>query len=274
MNCPRCASPSGPDDRFCTACGMSLEQVTRPAAPMPQTMPAQTVPAQTMPAQTVPAQATMYVPAGGMSAWATPNGSLPAVARLVAGTPLQVVQSQGGWAHVQAANGWTGWVDGRYLTAVAPAGGFVPAGATASRPATAASGQEWLRYLAAAGAVLAVLGALLPWIDAGGSSENAFGTPAAFLVDFKTTAGDGFNVGFVVLALAAATAALSFVKEPWAPTAVRVGGIVLAAVGLLFVVQLFRLANFFDVSLSDLIGVGAFLVIAGGVAAAFARPAT
>jgi RsiW-degrading membrane proteinase PrsW (M82 family) len=72
----------------------------------------------TMPGQAPPApiafQPTHLVPAGGMPAWAVPDGTTQATP-LAAGLPLAVVQQIGDWAQVRAVNGWTGWVDARRL---------------------------------------------------------------------------------------------------------------------------------------------------------------
>lgn len=55
------------------------------------------------------------VPAEGLQAWATPDPATPVVATLDPGLPVKVVETAGDWARVVAANGWTGWVDGRRL---------------------------------------------------------------------------------------------------------------------------------------------------------------
>lgn len=58
---------------------------------------------------------TRVVPPEGMQAWAAPDPQGGVVANLAAGTPLAVIDESGAWAHVRAANGWEGWVDGRRL---------------------------------------------------------------------------------------------------------------------------------------------------------------
>jgi len=55
------------------------------------------------------------VPPGGMAAWLAPDGArLPAIV-LPERAELLVEARSGPWARVRAANGWTGWVDGRLL---------------------------------------------------------------------------------------------------------------------------------------------------------------
>lgn len=69
---------------------------------------------------------THVVPQGGLPAWPEPDGSRPVAANLHAGTELRVTERRADWAHVEAGNGWAGWVDARRLvgrgTAVATAG--------------------------------------------------------------------------------------------------------------------------------------------------------
>jgi CRP-like cAMP-binding protein len=61
--------------------------------------------------------ATHVVPSSGLLAWVQPDPSQEPVATLAAGVELRVVGETGVWAHVEAANGWRGWVDGRALVA-------------------------------------------------------------------------------------------------------------------------------------------------------------
>ena len=80
-------------------------------------------------------EATHVVPQGGLPAWSTPDGSQPATANLAAGTELRLVEQLGPWAHVEANNGWTGWVDTARLAA--RSGAATTAVATAVAPAVA-----------------------------------------------------------------------------------------------------------------------------------------
>jgi SH3-like domain-containing protein len=54
-----------------------------------------------------------------MDAWAVPDPTQRAVARIDGGVPIKVTEVAGAWAHVLCSNGWTGWVDYRILV---PAG--------------------------------------------------------------------------------------------------------------------------------------------------------
>lgn len=53
---------------------------------------------------------THTVTASGLPAWATPDSSTSVIATLAKGTQLQLVGSSGGYAQLQAENGWSGWV--------------------------------------------------------------------------------------------------------------------------------------------------------------------
>lgn len=80
---------------------------TQPAAPL------------SWPAAPQPAPATWApshrVPAGGITAWDTPEPIRQPIAILPEHTELVVLTWAGEWARVRVAGGWTGWVDGRLL---------------------------------------------------------------------------------------------------------------------------------------------------------------
>ena len=91
-----------------------------PVQPAPvQPAPVQPAPAQPAPATGVPWTRSHVVPAGGMPAWDAADPNRAPIATLPAGVELQLVRTYGGWGLVQAANGWSGWVDASKLV-VAP----------------------------------------------------------------------------------------------------------------------------------------------------------
>lgn len=92
VQCVFCATELTPDDRFCRGCGRSGGEA-RGTAWVP----------------------THVVPAGGLYAFERPDPSLSPSTTLEAGLPLQVRQTRGAWSEVVASNGWTAWVDGRFL---------------------------------------------------------------------------------------------------------------------------------------------------------------
>jgi drug/metabolite transporter superfamily protein YnfA len=115
------------------------------------------------------------------------------------------------------------------------------------------------------GAVVAGVSTLLNWLDLGFTSANGFDVPVAFLVDYKTVADSSFTVGLVALVLAVVALAAAFVRQPAMRIAARVAGGLLVLVGLAYMVQMYRVADTADVSLSDLMGVGPLVAIVGGV---------
>ncbi|MHC3469970.1 SH3 domain-containing protein [Streptomyces sp. 7R007] len=91
---------------------------------------------------------THVVPRHGMPAWETPDPARPTVP-LDPLLPVQLVERRGDWGHVVCANGWSAWVDGRYLVAVPddpPAAGGPLAGADDPRPLLARAEQALARY--------------------------------------------------------------------------------------------------------------------------------
>jgi hypothetical protein len=114
---------------------------------------------------------------------------------------------------------------------------------------------------AAAGGVAA----LLPWLRGGIDNPNGFDIPVNFLVDYETVADHDFTVGILIVVFAAAALVGSLVRQgPW-PKMVRPAGIGLATVGALFLLQLFRLTNEFDISYTEVVGVAPLLALAAGV---------
>ncbi|MEU5317813.1 hypothetical protein AB0G67_13955 [Streptomyces sp. NPDC021056] len=62
---------------------------------------------------------THVVPQHGMPAWEAPDPARPTVP-LDPLLPVQLVERRGDWGHVLCANGWSAWVDGRFLVVVPP----------------------------------------------------------------------------------------------------------------------------------------------------------
>jgi len=60
---------------------------------------------------------THTIPDGGLDAWAAPDATVAAVARLDAGLDVQLLKRQGDWAQIRCSNDWEAWTDGRLLVA-------------------------------------------------------------------------------------------------------------------------------------------------------------
>lgn len=98
------------DGALAVVCDL-LEDAASPA-PVTSAPPA----AASAPPATAPAWApTHLVPAGGMPARANPDPAEAPIERLGEGLGVQVAERRGDWACVVCENGWTAWVDGRYL---------------------------------------------------------------------------------------------------------------------------------------------------------------
>ena len=227
-------------------------------------------------------------PAQGLRTWSRPDGSLPNGPEIPAGLELELVERLGDWADVRCSNGWSAWVDARALVALAapppplapavaappPPRAPAPAPTTAPEPVVAAfvapvAGTSVLsvpstlagRIVFAAGVALGAL-TFLPWISAGTFSATSWKVPAAFLVD--TTSDGAPWLAWLLLALGAATVllAMSGRGAAWA----RVIGAVIAAVGVLFVVQIERSPG----GSFDNIAAGPWLTILAGLTCAAA----
>ena len=132
-----------------------------------------------------------------------------------------------------------------------------PAGPVAGRP---------LRPLALGGGLALVVASLLPWISTDGApSTNAFDIPIQFIWDLNTADGP-VKIGFVVLALGAAAAVLSFVPRT---TAIRrICGSVALVIVLGFALQLYRSIDAAGGASGDVfgvIGIGVYLALAGAI---------
>ncbi|MEV6959934.1 hypothetical protein AB0M97_12185 [Streptomyces sp. NPDC051207] len=94
---------------------------------------------------------THVVPQDGLAAWDEPDPARPTVP-LDPLLPVQLLQRRGDWAQVLCSNGWSAWVDGRFLIAVPqdpPAAGSPLTRTADPRPLLARAEQALARYLAA-----------------------------------------------------------------------------------------------------------------------------
>jgi len=94
---------------------------------------------------------THVVPQHGMAAWEAPDPARPTVP-LDPLLPVQLLERRGDWGHVLCANGWSAWVDGRFLVAVPkdPPVADAPLARTADpRPLLARAEETLTRYRSA-----------------------------------------------------------------------------------------------------------------------------
>ncbi|MFI5685139.1 hypothetical protein [Streptomyces sp. NPDC051636] len=94
---------------------------------------------------------THVVPQHGMPAWEAPDPDRPTVP-LDPLLPVELVERRGDWGHIRCANGWTAWVDGRFLVSVPddpPVTGGEVDGTTDPRPLLARAERALADYRAA-----------------------------------------------------------------------------------------------------------------------------
>ena len=152
-----------------------------------------------------------------------------------------------------------------------PTGPPVGWGQTTAQPtytpaytAAPSAGASGLRPLALGGAALAGLSLLIEWVQNGG---KPFDIPASFLFDYKNFDQSSLSVGLVVALLGGTLLLAAVLANPGLRAAGRWVGRLLAAVGVVFILQLFRATQDVDVSITDAVGFGPFVVVIGGVLA-------
>jgi hypothetical protein len=112
------AEVSLPDEVYAGVTPAAPAQAATPAAAPTAAPTAPPAPAGPPPVAAAPWKATHLVPAGGMQAWEKPDPSAAPIANLEARVDVQVTEELGAWAHIVCSNGWSAWVDGRYLERV------------------------------------------------------------------------------------------------------------------------------------------------------------
>jgi hypothetical protein len=117
------------------------------------------------------------------------------------------------------------------------------------------------QILALVGSAIIVISGFLDWVDGGG---NAYDGPAMILFDSSPSDG-GLKLGIVVLLLGAVCVLGVFLQPVrWLTL---VGGALAIVVGLRFMQQINTLVEGSGQSLTDVIGIGVYGVIVGGVVA-------
>jgi hypothetical protein len=238
-----------------------------------------------------PGAEVRHVPATGIDVWAAPDPSQPPVGSIAGGTAVTVVGRRGQWVHVQAEGGIDAWVDGSALAGIA-----VGASATAAPVSPAAEPTERTAggpvvvekqrgpftvgtgpVIGAFGAVVAIVGAALPWLQNArhpgaiiGESFSAFDIPLSFLSDWKNLGETGFSLGALIVIVAAVALVLSLVAGGGIIR--RILGGVLVIVAVVYVLQwqdyLSSGSRGLGTGLNvwDIVDYGVLLTFGGGVA--------
>ena len=129
-----------------------------------------------------------------------------------------------------------------------------------------------VRPLALAGALIAALGVFLDWTGGDSSGLTSLHVPWSFLYDYNNASSDTVTVGVFVLILAACAACTAVIPQPTLRRASRPIGVVLVIIAVSFIVQLTRLANYLDASVTDVLGAGAFTTMVGGILLIVQKP--
>ena len=223
--------------------------------------------------------ATHAVPPEGLPAWAEPDPGGPVIANLAGRVELRVVERRADWAHVDAENGWQGWVDGRRLVAT---GAVTPQAPQPIPPTTTEEAEPAptrsisLRSVAA---FAVPISGFLPWFGSwlGDASSSAADVPAAFL--WSPYAELRFpNMGTVMLVVGAAVLATEYVRK-YAQYRRIAAGVTIGVVAL-YLVQMFRLfldwEGEFATAVSSMVteglAIGPLLALAAGIVLLVTQP--
>ncbi len=120
-----------------------------------------------------------------------------------------------------------------------------------------------IRPLALVGAAAVLVGVFLPWVSDALGGGNGFDVPLSFLWSLQNA--DGVKLGVLMLVVAGAATALSFV--PGTGPLRRILGLVAMAVAVVYGIQLFRLIDQLGGSAGDVLdtlGVAPYVTLAGG----------
>jgi hypothetical protein len=178
------------------------------------------------------------IPADGLSAWAAPDATQPPAAKADPGLQVRLLERSGDWAHVEFANGWKAWVDGRLLFPLdAQLAEKVDASLTMGQRIRETMGApRRTTPLPAIGCALVVLGSFLPWASALGVSVDAWELSGWGLLTREPTT---FNVRAGVFLLVTLLACVPYlIRRPWPrivytalasiPLSLTIGGLLLA----------------------------------------------
>jgi len=204
---------------------------------------------------------THALPVGGLDAWDTPDPSQPPSAHLDGEEVLLLDQQPSGWAQVETASGQKPWVDGRRLVArgaapppapdvppapAAPVARVAPPVGPAPSPSRPAGSRveapfgitmpEWwppeVPVVPAAGALLVLLGSILPWWTIGFGSASAWDIPVIFLISNGSATLSGLKVGLLLLAVVV-VALPALTKKPLPDNLLTIVGLAVVALSLL-----------------------------------------
>lgn len=247
------------------------EDVAPTAAPPEPTPP---------PLQPLAWAATHAVPQEGLQAWAQPDPAGAVIANLDGRVELRIIERRSNWAHVDAENGWKGWVDGRRIVAV---GGTTPPPQqpAPALTATAKSSTAKSISLRSVAAFLVPISAFLPWFGSffgsGSFDADASDVPAAFL--WSPYADLSYpNMGTVMLVVGAAVLVTEFMSRYTRYRKITAG--VAVGVVALYLVQTFRAMLDYEgefttavsTMFTEALAIGPVVALAAGITLLVKRP--
>jgi hypothetical protein len=265
-----------------------LAPATPPPPPEPAPPPPPPPPPPPAPAPVQSAadgfRASHVVPTAGLSAYAAHDASQPAVSTLDPSLPVQVIDRWGDWAQIACSNGWTAWVDGRYLVdanaAAVAAAPTAPVAAPAPAPYSIARRRNPLAgallllctvprgvaatpaavgALAGLGAALVAIGSFLPLLSLNGlPAISTWDTPAAFLFSNNPDPSD-FKLGILLMAGAVLALLPLLTRRALPPLLLFVCGAPATNLGIHVMTVKARTEGYPD------LGPGTLMVFAGGV---------
>jgi len=231
-----------------------------------------------------------HIPAGGISVYADPDASVAPITELPSGYEVTVVGRRSPWVHIQSGDGLDGWVDGTALAGVAVGASTVPASsptpndhpAVAVQPGMVVIEKKGSTFLlgtgpvvGALGALIAIFGAYLPWVQTiGGLREvDAFGLPASVLSGWDATEKGDYKLGLLIVILAGVGTIVSMISGGGIVR--RILGFALIIICAVYVLQTQDLLNSSDRGLGtglnvwDLVDYGVLVTFGGGLVMLF-----
>lgn len=188
-----------------------------------------------------------HVPGTGLDVYAAPDPSQPPIANLPGGTEVQVVGRRGQWVHLVGADGLDAWADGAALAGVAvgatatttPTPAATPSATDPRRPVVIEKQRSPFTLgtgpvVGAVGAAIAILGAVLPWLQSG-ADVNAFDIPVSFLSSWENLPESGFSLGALVVVIAAVGLVISLIAGGGIIR--RILGVALLIIAVVYVLQ-------------------------------------
>lgn len=223
--------------------------------------------------------------------YASPGTDSENIAELPSGHEVTVIGRRPPWVHIQSSDGLDGWVDGTALAGIA-VGAAPPPPSTVDVP-DATPFQASVRHtvvekkpgsillatgpaLGAFGALIAILGAALPWVQAVNAQDDvdAFNMPVRILTGWDQVAKGGWELGWVIFAIAAVAAVVSMISGGGIVR--RILGAVIVLIPIVYVLQTQDLITSSNAGLGtgtnvwDIVDYGVLVTFGGGLLMVFA----